>query len=53
MTYETILVDRQDHVVTITLNRPAVLNAQNNPMRQELFGVFADLSRTRTCGRSS
>ena len=43
MTYETILVDRQDHVVTITLNRPAVLNAQNNPMRRELFGVFADL----------
>jgi enoyl-CoA hydratase len=43
MTYETVIVDRKDHVVTVTLNRPAALNAQNNPMRQELFGIFADL----------
>ncbi len=41
--YETILVAREDHVVTITLNRPQVLNAQNNPMRLELFDVFASL----------
>ena len=43
MTYETIIVDEQDHVVTITLNRPTALNAQNNPMRRELFDAFAAL----------
>jgi len=43
MTYQTIEVERGDHVATITLNRPGVLNAQNNPMREELMDVFAAL----------
>ncbi len=43
MTYQTIAVERHDHVATITLNRPDVLNAQNNPMREELMRVFAAL----------
>jgi len=41
--YQTILVERSDHVATITLNRPEVLNAQNNPMRQELRRAFSGL----------
>ncbi len=32
MSYQTILLEQQDGMATITLNRPDVLNAQNNPM---------------------
>ena len=40
MELETLLLDEQDGVATITLNRPDVLNAWNEQMRQELFSVF-------------
>lgn len=38
--YETIKVERQDTIVTITLNRPKVRNAFNWTMIQDLFDVF-------------
>jgi enoyl-CoA hydratase len=43
VSYDTILLDHQDGVATITLNRPDVLNAQNNAMRLELVDAFARL----------
>ncbi len=35
ITYETLLLDQQEAVLTITVNRPEVLNAQSRLMREE------------------
>jgi enoyl-CoA hydratase len=43
MSYQAIIVERESHVATITLNRPEVLNAQNNQLREEMFDVFSAL----------
>jgi enoyl-CoA hydratase len=41
--FETILVDRDARVATVTLNRPKVLNALNALMITELAAAFAEL----------
>lgn len=43
MTYDTILVDRQDRVATITLNRPQALNALNSQVMTEFTTAAAEL----------
>ena len=44
MTYHTIRYEEADGVAVVTLNRPDVLNAINEPMRRELTRCFDDLA---------
>ena len=43
MSYETILVEREDRVGIITLNRPQALNALNSQVMAEVTAAAADL----------
>jgi 2-(1,2-epoxy-1,2-dihydrophenyl)acetyl-CoA isomerase len=45
MTYTTILVDTQDAITTITLNRPDVLNAFNEQMAEEVLAALKQAER--------
>ena len=43
--YRTILIDHNNRVLTLTLNRPEHLNAVNGMMHEELSRVFSDAAR--------
>ena len=45
MAYETIIVDVEDHVALITLNRPTALNALNDQLLGELCDALADAQK--------
>ena len=40
---ETLIVERKDGVVTVTMNRPERKNAANNKMLNELKQIFAEV----------
>ena len=46
MAYEVIRYELADGIATITLNRPAVHNAMNERMREELTACFGELVRS-------
>jgi len=43
MQYETLLVEKSGNMATVTLNRPAILNAMNTQMLLELKDLLAEL----------
>lgn len=53
MTYETILVERDQRVGIITLNRPQALNALNSQVMNEVTSAATELDDDPDIGRSS
>jgi 2-(1,2-epoxy-1,2-dihydrophenyl)acetyl-CoA isomerase len=45
---ETLIIERDDGVVTVTMNRPERKNAVNGVMLQELQSTFEEVERTAT-----
>ena len=45
MEYTDLILSQNESVLTITVNRPEVLNAQSRIMREELDDAFENASR--------
>jgi enoyl-CoA hydratase/carnithine racemase len=43
MSYETLLTELEEGILTVTLNRPERLNAFNAPMREDLLRLFDEV----------
>ena len=48
MAFETLLLEQNDAVLTLTVNRPEVLNAQSRIMREEFDQALADAAEDDT-----
>ena len=44
MSYETVIVEKQDRIATIRMNRPESLNAITVQMEEDLYNAFTDVT---------
>ena len=47
MAYETIIVEVEDHICVVTLNRPDALNALNDALLGELADALEEARKTK------
>ncbi len=45
MSYRTILLEKKDNILTLTLNRPEKMNACDDPMGEELLHCFENIDK--------
>ncbi len=50
MSEPVLLVEKDDGVVTLTMNRPQAMNALSRALREALIAAFADVSRDAAAG---
>jgi len=48
MTPETVILERTEHVLTVTLNRPEQRNAFTDAMRREMAAIWGDVREDRS-----
>ena len=44
MSYEFVILEKNGHVTTVTMNRPEVMNALHPPAQKEMDDIFNDFA---------